>query len=72
MWSKPKPLDERRVKMTFDGTVNRELPLIMGQLPILPKHYYQDRDFDKTTLEPPLGSGPYQDQVIRARSQCRL
>lgn len=50
---------ERRVKMTFDGSVNRELPLIVGQLPVLPKHYYQDREFDKTTLEPPLGSGPY-------------
>lgn len=50
---------ERRVKMTFDGTINRELPLIIGQLPVLPKHYYQDREFDKTTLQPPLGSGPY-------------
>jgi len=50
---------ERRVKMTFDGTVNRELPLIIGQMPVLPKHYYQDRAFDETTLEPPLGSGPY-------------
>ncbi|MGI9509250.1 MAG: extracellular solute-binding protein [Geminicoccaceae bacterium] len=50
---------ERRVKMTFDGTVNRELPLIVGQLPVLPKHYYEDREFDQTTLKPPLGSGPY-------------
>ncbi|MDH3660811.1 MAG: extracellular solute-binding protein [Alphaproteobacteria bacterium] len=50
---------ERRIKITFDGTVNRELPLIMGQLPILPKHYYEGRPFDQTSLEPPLGSGPY-------------
>jgi len=50
---------ERRVKMTFDGSVNRELPLILGQMPVLPKHYYEDRAFDETTLEPPLGSGPY-------------
>ena len=50
---------ERRVKMTFDGGVNRELPLIAGQLPVLPKHYYETHDFEKTTLEPPLGSGPY-------------
>jgi microcin C transport system substrate-binding protein len=35
------------------------LPLIIGQLPVLPKHYWQDRDFSATTLEPPLGSGPY-------------
>jgi microcin C transport system substrate-binding protein len=50
---------EREVTFTFDGEVNRELPLIMGQLPVLPKHYYAERDFEKTSLEPPLGSGPY-------------
>ncbi len=50
---------ERRVKMTFDGTVNRELPLIIGQMPILPKHAFDDQPFDETTLEPPIGSGPY-------------
>ncbi|HEX2480099.1 MAG TPA: extracellular solute-binding protein, partial [Geminicoccaceae bacterium] len=50
---------ERRVKFTFEETTNRELPLILGQLPILPKHYYENVEFDKTTLQPPLGSGPY-------------
>lgn len=49
----------RRVKFTFDEADNRELPIIVGQLPILPKHYWQDRDFEATTLEPPLASGPY-------------
>jgi len=49
----------RRVKFTFDEKNNRELPLIVGQLPILPKHYWEGRDFEATTLEPPLGSGPY-------------
>ncbi|MFB3046510.1 MAG: extracellular solute-binding protein, partial [Acidiferrobacterales bacterium] len=49
----------RRVKFTFAEKGNRELPLIVGQLPILPKHYWETRDFEKTTLEPPLGSGPY-------------
>lgn len=57
-------LGERRIKFTFakvEGEVNAELPLIMGQIPVLPKHYWtaQGRDFGKTTLEPPLGSGPY-------------
>ncbi|MDH5354041.1 MAG: extracellular solute-binding protein [Gammaproteobacteria bacterium] len=52
-------LGERRVKFYFNESNNRELPLIVGQIPILPKHYWQSRDFDKTTLEPPLGSGPY-------------
>ncbi len=48
------------VTFTFDKAGNRELPLIIAnQLPILPKHYWQDKDFAATTLTPPLGSGPY-------------
>jgi microcin C transport system substrate-binding protein len=50
---------ERRVKFSFTEAGNRELPLIVSQLTILPKHYWEGRDFEKTTLEPPLGSGPY-------------
>ena len=50
---------ERTVRFIFDTANNRELPLITGQLPVLPKHYWESRDFEKTTLEPPLGSGPY-------------
>jgi len=52
-------LNERSVKFTFQPGENRELPLIMGQLPVLPQHYWEGRDFQATTLEPPLGSGPY-------------
>ncbi|UCH25653.1 MAG: ABC transporter substrate-binding protein [Trueperaceae bacterium] len=52
-------IDDHTVKFTFSGEPNRELPVIMGQLPILPKHYWEERDFTETTLEPPLGSGPY-------------
>jgi microcin C transport system substrate-binding protein len=47
------------VKFEFSGNTNRELPLIVGQMPILPKHYWADKDFTLTTLEPPLSSGPY-------------
>ena len=57
--TKVEKVGERKVKFTFGSTENRELPLIIGQLPILPKHYWEKRNFDKTTLEPPLGSGPY-------------
>jgi microcin C transport system substrate-binding protein len=49
----------RTVKFTFKPGENRELPLILGQLVVLPKHWWEGRDFDKTSLEPPLGSGPY-------------
>ncbi|MGF1476211.1 MAG: extracellular solute-binding protein [Geminicoccaceae bacterium] len=51
---------ERQVTFFFSEQNNRELPLIMGQLPVLPKHYYDENEFDKTSLEPPLGSGLYQ------------
>jgi microcin C transport system substrate-binding protein len=55
---------ERSVKFTFQRSENRELPLIIGQLPVLPKHYWEDRDFEATTLEPPLGSGPYRIETF--------
>ena len=51
---------ERRVKFSFKPGDNRELPLILGQLPVFPKHYWENRSFGETTLEPPLGSGPYE------------
>ncbi|MDH3411350.1 MAG: extracellular solute-binding protein, partial [Gammaproteobacteria bacterium] len=57
----PQKLGERRVKFSFKEKGNRELPLIVGQLSILPKHYWEQgaNDFEKTTLTPPLSSGPY-------------
>ena len=57
-------LGDHRIKFVFGEGENRELPLIIGQLPILPKHYWETREFDKTTLEPPLGSGPYKVQSV--------
>ena len=59
-------LGPRRVKFTFKEKGNRELPLIVGQLSILPKHYWEGRVFEKTTLEPPLGSGPYKVKDFEA------
>lgn len=62
-------LGSHRIKFSFDGGENRELPLIIGELPILPKAWWADRDFDKTTLEFPLGSGPYRiKQIAPGRS----
>ena len=48
-----------RVLFTFKKGDNRELPLILGQMPVFSKKYWRDRVFSATTLEPPLGSGPY-------------
>ncbi len=57
-------LGPHRVKFSFEGGKNRELPLIVGQLPILPKAWWAGREFDKTTLEFPMGSGPYRVKQI--------
>lgn len=62
----PEKVGERTVKFTFTGGDNRELPLIVGQQPVLPRHYWADRDFESTTLEPPLGSGPYKIKSFEA------
>ena len=56
---KVEKIGSHRVLFTFVPGDNRELPLIIGQMPILPKHYWETRDFTKTTFTPPLGSGPY-------------
>lgn len=50
---------ERKVRFTFDGPGDREMPLIMGLMPVLPSHLFTPETFERTTLEPPVGSGPY-------------
>ena len=67
---------EREVTFTFDETGNRELPHIVGQLIVMPKHWWEgtdasgrQRDIGESTLEPPLGSGPYRiGSVVAGRS----
>jgi microcin C transport system substrate-binding protein len=63
-------LGERKVKFTFGPGHNRELPFIIGNgLPILSKKFFADKQFDKTTLQPILGSGPYVvDSLVPGRS----
>lgn len=48
-----------RVLFKFKPGDNRELPLILGQMPVFSKKYWEDKDFSATTLTPPVGSGPY-------------
>ena len=64
--AKAEKAGERDVKFTFDSSGNRELPQIVGEMIVLPRHYWEGadsqgrkRDISQTTLEPPLGSGPY-------------
>ncbi|MDD3182849.1 MAG: extracellular solute-binding protein [Alphaproteobacteria bacterium] len=54
------------VKFTFKNAGNAELPLIMGQMPILAKHFWKGKDFAATTLTPLLGSGPYNIESVNA------
>jgi microcin C transport system substrate-binding protein len=49
----------RRVVFHFKSNENRELPLILGGLPVLPAHFFEGRDFSKPLSDPPVGSGPY-------------
>ncbi|ASL26825.1 ABC transporter substrate-binding protein [Azotobacter chroococcum] len=63
--------DERRVRFDFKHAGNRELPLILGQLAVLPKHWWASRDFTKSGLEPPLGSGPYRIADVQAGRSIR-
>jgi microcin C transport system substrate-binding protein len=73
---KTEKVGERDIKFTFDSPGNRELPTIVGELPVLPKHYWEGvdsegrkRDISATTLEKPLGSGPYRiKEYVAGRS----
>ncbi|GLK88349.1 extracellular solute-binding protein [Pseudomonas turukhanskensis] len=60
------------VRFDFNKPGNRELPLIIGQLPVLPKHWWATRDFSKANLEIPLGSGPYRITNVSPGSSIRF
>ncbi len=55
---------DRKVKFTFDASGDREMPLIIGLMPVLPRHAIEAETFEKTTLAPPVGSGPYRVDTI--------
>ena len=51
--------NDNKVRFNFKGNTNLELPLIVGQLPVLPKHYWTNKNFEETSMDIPIGSGPY-------------
>jgi len=55
---------EHEVRFVFKHAGNTELPLILGQLPVLPKHAFEGREFEETTLIPLIGSGPYKVESV--------
>ncbi|MDA8485375.1 extracellular solute-binding protein [Pseudomonas resinovorans] len=62
-------LNRHRIRFVLKRAGNPLLILRLGELPVLPQHYWKDRDFKATTFEPPLGSGPYRiTQVQPGRS----
>ncbi|UNK38081.1 extracellular solute-binding protein [Shinella sp. H4-D48] len=70
---------ERDVTFRFDEKNNRELPNILGQFPIVPKHWWEGtdakgnkRDIGRTTLEPVMGSGPYKIASFQAGGSIRF
>ncbi|QRM43481.1 extracellular solute-binding protein [Rhizobium sp. BG4] len=76
--AKAEKTGDRDVTFTFDEKGNKELPNILGQLTILPKHWWEGmgadgkpRDIGKTTLEAPMGSGPYKIAAFTAGSTVR-
>ena len=71
-----KAISDREVQFTFDQKGNRELPKIIGQLAVLPKHWWQGtdpngkkRDITRPTLEPPLGSAAYKIKSFKAGAE---
>ena len=61
----------RRIRFDFKHAGNRELPLILGQLPVLPKHWWEGKDFATGSMEAPLGSGPYRIERAEAGRSVR-
>lgn len=63
-------LGRQRIRFVFKRSGNPLLILRLGELPVLPRHYWKGRDFKATTFEPPLGSGPY--RIVRVQPGRRL
>jgi len=62
--SKVEILGTHKIKFTSGNPDNRELPLILGQIPIFPAHYWENHNFNETSLNPPVGSGPYRIKSV--------
>ena len=56
---KAEAIDPQTVKFSFKGELVKPLPIEVAQLPVLPKAYYATRNFEETSLDKPIGSGPY-------------
>jgi peptide/nickel transport system substrate-binding protein len=65
-------LDPLTVRFDFGGATDRELPLILGLMPVLPKHAVNAATFEETTMKAPLGSGPYRVSAVNPGASVTL
>jgi peptide/nickel transport system substrate-binding protein len=64
--AKAEKIGEASIRFTFAAAGDREAPLLLGLMPILPQHALTPETFEQTTLTPPLGSGPYKVERVEA------
>jgi peptide/nickel transport system substrate-binding protein len=62
--AKAEALDPLTVKFDFGGVQDRELPLILGLMPVLPRHAVNVATFEETSMAAPVGSGPYRVTAV--------
>lgn len=70
--AKAEALDPLTVRFDFGGASDRELPLILGLMPVLPRHAVDPETFEETTMTGPVGSGPYRVSVVRPGASVTL
>ncbi|UZE47052.1 extracellular solute-binding protein [Rhodopseudomonas sp. P2A-2r] len=70
--TKAEALDARTVRFDFGGQGDRELPLILGLMPVLPKHAIDVATFEDTSMAAPLGSGPYRVTTVKPGASVTL
>jgi len=58
-------INQHQVRFVFASQHSRDLPIFIASLPVLPKHYYSQHDFQQTSMIPPLGSGPYKIKEVK-------
>jgi len=63
--AKAEALDPLTVRFDFGGAQDRELPLILGLMPILPRHAVDAETFEETSMAAPIGSGPYRVTAVK-------
>ena len=65
-------LDPLTVRFDFGGAKDRELPLILGLMPVLPRHAVDPERFEETTMTGPVGSGPYRVSAVKPGASVTL